>query len=101
MYRESFAKSLALGVLGKIRAREERWDEAERLASESVALVEATDLLVDLATALSDQGEVFRLVGKTDEARSAFERALDACERKGNLFSADRARGALAGLSSG
>jgi len=92
------AKSLALGVLGKIRAREERGDEAERLASESVSLVEATDFLIDIATAFFDQAEVFRLVGKTDEARSAFERALDACERKGDLVSADRVRTALAGL---
>jgi class 3 adenylate cyclase/tetratricopeptide (TPR) repeat protein len=93
-----FAKSVAMGVLGKIRARQGQPDEAERLASESVALVEATDFLIDLATALFDQGEVFRLVGKTGEARSAFERALDACERKGDLVSADRARAAIAGL---
>jgi tetratricopeptide (TPR) repeat protein len=92
------ARSLAMGVLGKIRAREGRWDEAERLTSDSVALLEDTDFLVDLATALFDLGEVFRVVGKTDEARSAFERALDACERKGDLVSADRARAAIAGL---
>lgn len=93
-----FEKPLALGVLGKIRARQGQGDEAERLASEGVALLEATDFLVDLATVLFDLGEVFRLGGKTEEARSAFERALDASERKGDLVSADRARTALAEL---
>jgi class 3 adenylate cyclase/tetratricopeptide (TPR) repeat protein len=88
-------RSLATGILGKIRARRGREDEAERLATESVALLEATDFLIDLATALFNLGEVFRLVGKRDEARSAFERALDACERKGDLVSADRVRAAL------
>jgi tetratricopeptide (TPR) repeat protein len=92
------ARSLAMGVLGKIRAREGQWDEAERLTSDSVALLEDTDFLVDLATVLFDQGEVFRLAGKADEARSAFGRALDACERKGDLVSADRVRAAIAGL---
>jgi len=38
-------------------------------------------------------------MGKSDEARSAFERALDACERKGDLVSADRARTALAEIA--
>jgi tetratricopeptide (TPR) repeat protein len=92
------ARSLGMGILGKIRAREGRWDEAQRLTSESVGMLEDSEFLVDLATVLFDRGEVFRLAGKADAARSVFERALDACERKGDLVSADRVRTALTEL---
>lgn len=73
--------------------------ESERLARETVALAEQTDMTSDHGDALMDLAEVVELAGKRDEASAAFEQALVLYERKGNIVMADRAGSKLARLS--
>ena len=89
---------IALGTLGKIRARQGRADEALRLAAEGAALLESTDLLIDKGGAFFDLGEVHELLGNTAAARASYGVALDASERKGDLVTADRVRAAISVL---
>ena len=71
------ARDLGKGVLSKVRARQGRLEEAERLAREAVASFDGTDLLIDHATALMALGEVLRFTGRMEEAASSVQQALD------------------------
>jgi class 3 adenylate cyclase/tetratricopeptide (TPR) repeat protein len=93
------ARDLGKGVLSKVRARQGRLDQAERMVREAVASFEATDLLIDHATTLMDLAEVLRLAGRMEEAASAVRDALDLFERKGDIVSAGKARSAIRGLT--
>ncbi len=73
----------------KMLARRGETDEALRLSAEAVALARGGDCLMDIGDALRDQAEVFRLLGRHDEERSALEEALVAYERKGIVPSID------------
>jgi len=66
--------------------------EAERLARESVALLEPTDFLVNRAESNSALADVLRLCGRPEEAAAALEEALRLYQRKGDLVSAARSR---------
>ena len=85
-------------VCAKVLARRGESEEAERLAHEAVAIGDKTDMLNQQGDTYADLGEVLLLVGKPAEAAAAFEQALDCFERKGNLVSAERARGRLASV---
>ena len=80
-------------VHGKVLARRGEHDEAERLASEAVALAAETDMLNAHAGALIDLAEVHALAGQ--DARAA----LELYEHKGNLVLAERTRSRLAELT--
>ena len=67
----------------KMLARRGETDEALRLSAEAVALARRGDCLMDIGDYLRDRAEVFRLLGRPDEERSALEEALVAYERKG------------------
>jgi DNA-binding SARP family transcriptional activator/tetratricopeptide (TPR) repeat protein len=78
------------GVQGKVLARAERFEEAEPLTREAVALVEQTDLLTHHGDALLDLATVLRLMGQTADADAAFEAGCSLHERKGNLAATTR-----------
>ena len=81
-------------MLAKVRSRQGRQADAERLAEEAVRLAADTDNLELSAVALLDQAEVL------DGARAAAAatEALRRCDRKGIVPLATRARRRLAEL---
>jgi tetratricopeptide (TPR) repeat protein len=81
-----------------VDSRRGRHADAEALALEAVALAEKTDFLSHQADALSDLAEVLANAGKPEEARAAFEQALDRYERKRNVVLAAYVRERLAAL---
>ena len=91
----SVERALGLGVLARIRAREGDATKAEELIDEAVAIVERTDFLFDRGTVQLDRAEVMDLLGRSEEARAARERALEMFEEKGDLVSAARTRSLL------
>jgi class 3 adenylate cyclase/tetratricopeptide (TPR) repeat protein len=93
------ARDLGKCVLSKVRARQGRLEEAERMGREAVASFEGTDFLIDHATSLMALGEVLRLAGRMEEAASVVRDALDLCERKGDTVSAGKARSAIRDLT--
>jgi class 3 adenylate cyclase/tetratricopeptide (TPR) repeat protein len=85
-------------VLSKALARRGEFEEAERLARESVEILEPTDWLNDRGWARWALAEVLRLAGRLDEAAEAARGALAEYERKGNVVMARRVRELLAEL---
>jgi tetratricopeptide (TPR) repeat protein len=83
-------------VEAKLLARTGRFEDAERLVVEAVAITEATDMLDQQADVHADHGEVLVLAGKPDEAIAAFELAHERYARKGNIVNAERVRERLA-----
>jgi DNA-binding SARP family transcriptional activator len=79
-------------VRAKVAARRGLFEEAEALVCHVVEWAEESDALNRRAKALSDLGEVLRLMGSTREAASAFEQAIGLYERKGNLVGVRRTR---------
>jgi predicted ATPase len=88
----SIERALGLGVLARLRAREGDTAAAQELIDEAVAIVEGTDFLFDRGTVQLDRAEVMDLLGRSEEARAARERALAMFEEKGDLVSAARTR---------
>jgi tetratricopeptide (TPR) repeat protein len=76
-----------------------RYDEAQTLAREAVAIAEPTDALNWQGEAWSDLGDVLAAGGRADEAAGAFEQALDRFERKKNLAMVAQVRPRLAALT--
>jgi class 3 adenylate cyclase/tetratricopeptide (TPR) repeat protein len=87
-------------VKAKLLAR--RGDEAEalRLAREAVERSEPTDNLVGKGEAYETLGETLGLLGKVDQARTAYERALELYELKGSIVDAGRVAAQRAALDS-
>jgi class 3 adenylate cyclase/tetratricopeptide (TPR) repeat protein len=77
-------------VRARALAQQGAFAEAERLARESVALLEPTDFLVNRAESHSALADVLRLGGRPDEAVAALEEALRLYERKSDLVSVAR-----------
>jgi DNA-binding SARP family transcriptional activator/tetratricopeptide (TPR) repeat protein len=80
------------GVQGKVLARSERFEEAESLAREAVALVEQTDLLTHHGDALLDLATVLGFMGHTADAEAAFAAGCSLHERKGNVAAMTRVK---------
>ena len=76
----------------KVLARRGEPENAERLVREAIAIGEQSDMLDAHGDAYADLGEVLALAGRGNEAASAFQRARERHERKGNLVSARRAK---------
>jgi len=85
-------------IRAKVHARRSRFDEAERLARESVALAESGDFLIAHADAVADLSEVLQLAGRMDEAARAIEDATELYESKGNSLAAATCRERLRAL---
>jgi len=83
------------GVRAKVLARHGAFAEAEGLAREAVAIGDETDALNAQGDAYADLAEVLLSAGRTEEAASAFEQALERFERKGNLASTEHLRARL------
>ena len=79
-------------VRAKILARRDAFAAAESTAREAVELAATTDATSRHARAIRDLGEVLRLAGRLTEAGSAFQRAEQLYEQKGNLLGAAQAR---------
>jgi class 3 adenylate cyclase/tetratricopeptide (TPR) repeat protein len=73
--------------------------DAERVAREAVTLTEGADYLAQMGEAWADLGFVLKLVGKREEAASAFRRAIALWDVKENRVGVGRARQELAALS--
>jgi class 3 adenylate cyclase/predicted ATPase len=83
----------------RVLARRGQFDEADQLAREAAEIVETTDWHMQRGEAARALGEVLGLAGRTDDARAAYERALDSFERKGMVPDAADVRDRLAALS--
>ena len=80
------------GVPARLLARRGRFEEAERLARQGVAVAANCEFVVLHADVLLDLAEVLRLAGRPDEAEAATAEAVNIYERKGNVAAAERAR---------
>ena len=69
--------------------------EAEQLAREAIELANRTEWLDLHADALTDLADVFRLLGRPQDAKEPMARAIDLYEQKGNVVAAQRTRDAL------
>jgi class 3 adenylate cyclase/tetratricopeptide (TPR) repeat protein len=94
--RHPLWKTLGQTTLAKIRARQGRSDEAERLAREALEAARGTDYPIWQGRAALGLAEVLELLGRDGEVRSLREQALEAFERKDAVVWADQARSALA-----
>jgi class 3 adenylate cyclase len=92
---DAFSQIAWRGTRSKTLARKGELAQAELLAREAVALAEKTDGLNLQGDAFLNLADTLRAAGRSADAVKAAERALLLYERKGNLVSAARARGAL------
>jgi len=83
---------------GKLAARRGDLTVAESLACEGLRLAEPGNNPWWVGDAAAGLAEVLGLVGRTDEAREAAERALEAYERKGSIPAIERTRSFLSEL---
>jgi tetratricopeptide (TPR) repeat protein len=81
-------------------ARRGQTEEGEALARDALSRALASEYFESMAEAYLSLGEVLKLDGRPEEARAAFEAALDILEQKGFELSADAARAKLAELQS-
>jgi class 3 adenylate cyclase/tetratricopeptide (TPR) repeat protein len=86
-----YSQVLWRGVRAKALARRGELDEAEKLARESVELVDPTDFLHLHWLARMSLAEVLRLAGRLEEARPVAAEALRLAEEKQHLVRARRA----------
>jgi DNA-binding SARP family transcriptional activator len=82
------AQMMWRGARAKVLARRGQSEEAEALAREGVAIIEATDYVLYHADALTDLAEVLRLQNRAEEAATAAEKALRLYEQKGVVVAA-------------
>ena len=90
----------AMGVRAKLLAREGSFEEAERVARETVEAAEGTDNLNMRGDALLDLAEVLRAAGREADAAEALGQASARYEEKGNLVGTRRARSLHPGIAS-
>jgi class 3 adenylate cyclase/tetratricopeptide (TPR) repeat protein len=79
-------------VRALILVRRGEMEEAERLAREAVAIVEATDYIDARGDALAALAEVLDVAGRRAEAVKEWQAALGCYERKGNVVRAAQVR---------
>ncbi|HEX6207076.1 MAG TPA: AAA family ATPase, partial [Actinomycetota bacterium] len=87
-----FSQVLMRTVRAKVRARQDRPDEAAGRAEEAVAIARSSDSLLLQGEALTSLGYVMRVAGREAEGDAALVNAVRVCEQKGNLAGAARAR---------
>ena len=85
-------------VEARVLAQRGKHAEAEPLVREAIAILERANGLNLQGDALCDLAEVLTRAGRSDEAASTLEQALNRYERKRNLVMASRVRGRLAEL---
>jgi class 3 adenylate cyclase/tetratricopeptide (TPR) repeat protein len=87
------------GIKAKVLARRGDPSSALGLAREAVEIAEPTDCLVLKGQAFEALGETLRLLGNAEEARPAYERAVELYEEKGDVADAARVRNQLDALA--
>jgi tetratricopeptide (TPR) repeat protein len=92
-----YSQVLWRGVRAKVLAGRGSVEEAERLARESVSLVESTDFLHGTWYAHMTLAVVLQHGGRPDEAKHAVADAVQAAEAKGHVVRARLARELLSG----
>jgi tetratricopeptide (TPR) repeat protein len=80
------------GIAALLAARRGDFEQAERLARESVAMTERGQNLNARGTALTHLAEVLSMARRSGEAVLALNEAIQLYERKGNLVSAQKAQ---------
>jgi tetratricopeptide (TPR) repeat protein len=96
---DDFASQAAWRMaMARITSNRGEHDAALALADEAVTITESTDYLAWQAETLEIRGHVLSAAGRTEEARAAFETALERYERKGVIPSAARIRERLEAL---
>jgi hypothetical protein len=93
------AQALWRQVQALIHAHRGQHAEAEALAREAVAIIGRTDGLSFQGDALCDLAEVLHAAGRTDEATTTLEQALDRYERKKNLAMVAQVRDRLVAVT--
>jgi class 3 adenylate cyclase/tetratricopeptide (TPR) repeat protein len=83
----------------KVLARRSDFEAAEELAREAVTIIDRSDEINHQGLLRSGLVEVLRLAGRSDEAKSQLEEALELFEQKENRVMADRTRALLAELA--
>ncbi|HWL91713.1 MAG TPA: adenylate/guanylate cyclase domain-containing protein [Actinomycetota bacterium] len=84
----------------RVLADRRELEESLRLADEAVAINEGTDYVGWQGDAHEVRGSVLEEAGRGEDAREAFEEAIDRYERKGNVVAAGRIRTRLEHLGS-
>jgi predicted ATPase/class 3 adenylate cyclase len=97
---DRFSQVVLRVVRAKVLARRGELEAAEALAREGVEIADTTDSLEMQADALLDLAEVLRFAGRHEETAPIVEDARRRYELKGNLVSAEKARGQLAAITS-
>jgi tetratricopeptide (TPR) repeat protein len=89
---------LLRSVQARLLARRGEADDAETLAREAFRITSETDGLNNQAKALIDLSEVLQLAGRSEEAATTVQQAVETFEGKGNTVAAKRAIALLADL---
>jgi class 3 adenylate cyclase/tetratricopeptide (TPR) repeat protein len=84
----------------RVQAHVGEFDDALRLADEAIAINDRTDYPVWQGDGREVRGIVLEAAGRGDDAREAYEEAIDRYERKGNVVAAGRVRKRLVGNGS-
>jgi class 3 adenylate cyclase/tetratricopeptide (TPR) repeat protein len=83
-------------VQARVLSARGAFGDALVVADEGVAIMDATDYLDWQGGGHEVRGSILEAASRGDDARAAYETALDRYERKGNLVSAERVRSRLA-----
>jgi len=90
---------LALGVEAMVLAREGALEDAELIARDAVARMDASDFPNDRADMRMSLAEVLEIAGRPGEAIDAIHEAIALYEAKGNVQQARTARARLESLT--
>jgi class 3 adenylate cyclase/tetratricopeptide (TPR) repeat protein len=86
-------------VRGRLAARRGDIEAAETFVQDALRLAAATDDTNQHARVLLDHAHIFELRGRTDDAVGAVQQAVSLFDQKGNVVSAEAARGLLPTLA--
>jgi predicted ATPase/class 3 adenylate cyclase len=95
-----WTRALALGTLGRVRARQGRIEEAEALVREALAHWETTDYLTYHGWTLEALGDVLAMADRREEAIAAYEQAAQLHRQKGSTVGVAKVEVQLARLNS-
>ena len=98
---DDLGRCVGLGALARVRARQGRIDEAERMAREAAAYFAGTDYSTDRTGVLMDLAEVLRLAGRPEESIGTLREALDLFERREDEVSVARTEEMIEELAAG
>jgi class 3 adenylate cyclase/tetratricopeptide (TPR) repeat protein len=86
-----YSQALLRSVRAKILAQRGAFEDADRLASDAVALADTSDFLILRAQMRVAHAEVLQAADRGEEARRVGEAAAELAEQKGNKVGAERA----------